>query len=313
MGVIDAALIPPGYTAAREKLAHRLHPAGVLDVTGGERESFLQGQLTQDVRGLAPGESRAAAGLTPKGKLLFVTRVLGLPDRLRLVVPDNLRQLVLDHLRKYAVFTKVAIEDRSADFVRIGLYGPEGARLLLPEGVDRLPGEGDLSADLLVPAGRRAEIEAHLDAAGSAEVSQETAEILRVEAGRPRFGSDMDASNLPDEVGMDDAISTAKGCYVGQEVVARLRTYGRVNRRFVSFRFPEGSIDAGEVLRNPGEETPSKVEAGRVTSSVVSPRLGPIGLGYAFREVPPGARLVSASKTHLGAVVGSTPNSRIAG
>lgn len=313
MGVIEAALIPSGYTAAREKLAHRFRPAGILDVGGGERESFLQGQLTQDVRDLALGESRAAAGLTPKGKLLFVARVLGLPDRLRLVVPDHLRQLVLDHLRKYAVFTKVAIEDHSADFVRIGLYGPEGARLGLPDGVNRLPAQGDFSAEVLLPAGRRDEIEALLEAAGSAAVPDETAEILRVEAGRPRFGTDMDASNLPDEVGMDDAISTAKGCYVGQEVVARLRTYGRVNRRLVSFRFPEGPIDAGEVLRSPGEEMPSKVEAGRVTSSVVSPRLGPIGLGYAFREVATGARLVSASKPHLGAVVASTPNSRIAG
>ena len=116
--------------------------------------------------------------------------------------------------------------------------------------------------------GRRAELGAHLESAGSLEIGDEIAEILRVEAGRPRFGTDMDSGNLPDEVGMDDAISTTKGCYVGQEVVARLRTYGRVNRRLVSFRFPEGPIGAGEVLRRSDEETPSRTEAGRVTSSV---------------------------------------------
>jgi tRNA-modifying protein YgfZ len=300
------------YTAAREKLAHRIRPAGVLDVTGADRESFLQGQLTQDVRGLAPGESRAAAGLTPKGKLLFVTRVIGLGDRIRLVVPETLRRLALEHLRKYAVFTKVGIEDRTRDFVRVGVYGPEVARLTPPGSVERLTPEGELSADFLVPAEGLREIEAFLLDAGSAEIPEETAEILRIEAGRARFGTDMDSTNLPDEVGMDDAISTTKGCYVGQEVVARLRTYGRVNRRLVSFRFPEGPIAAGELLRLPDEELPSKVEMGRITSSAVSPRLGPIGLGYAFRDVAAGARLVSASSPSFGAIV-ETLGSRVAG
>jgi folate-binding protein YgfZ len=113
----------------------------------------------------------------------------------------------------------------------------------------------------------------------------------------------MDSTNLPDEVGMDDAISPTKGCYVGQEVVARLRTYGRVNRRLVSFRFPEGPIAAGDSLRLPDEEKPSKVSAGRVTSSVHSPRFGAIGLGYAFRDVAPGARLVSDTNSALSAIV----------
>jgi tRNA-modifying protein YgfZ len=293
---------PSGFTAAREKLAHRLRPAGILDVKGADRESFLQGQLTQDVRGLAPGESRAAAGLTPKGKLLFVARVLGLEDRLRVVVPEILRPLVLEHLRKYAVFTKVAIEDRTSDFVRVGVYGPEGVHVVLPDSVFGLHPEGEFSADVLVSADRFPELEGLLRDAGSTEIGEETAEILRVEAGRPHFGRDMDSGNLPDEIGMDDAISTTKGCYVGQEVVARLRTYGRVNRRLVRFRFPEGPISPGEVLRRPEEEEP-KVEAGRVTSSVVSPTSGPIGLGYAFRDVASGARLVSVSHPALTAIV----------
>jgi folate-binding protein YgfZ len=304
--VSTAAPLPKtsaAYTAAREKLAHHVRPAGTLDVTGADRESFLQGQLTQDVRGLAPGESRAAAGLTPKGKLLFVARVLGLEDRLRMVVPEVLRLPVLEHLRKYAVFTKVAIEDRTPDFVRVGLYGPEGGRFVLPEGVFDLQAGGEFSADVLVPVDRWSELESLLRDAGSAEVDEETAEILRVEAARPRFGRDLDSGNLPDEIGMDDAISTTKGCYVGQEVVARLRTYGRVNRRLVRFRFPEGPIGEGEVLRRPEEEESSKVEAGRVTSSVVSPASGPIGLGYAFRDVAPGARLVSVTRPALTAIV----------
>ncbi len=113
----------------------------------------------------------------------------------------------------------------------------------------------------------------------------------------------MDSKNLPDEVGLARAISTTKGCYVGQEVVARLRTYGRVNRRLVRFRFGRRPIDPGTVLRLPGEEKPGKVEAGRVTSSAVSPRFGAIGLGYAFRDVLDGDRLVSTLHAEDTAIV----------
>lgn len=298
-----SATDPPGYTAAREGLAHRIRPAGVVDVAGEHRVVFLQGQLTQEMRNLAPGQTRETAGLTPKGKLLFVARALVLPDVIRLLLPDSLRTPVFEHLRKYAVFTKVAIEDRSDDFFRVGLYGPGAASAIVPADVLRLPGQGEFSAELLVPAGMRGEVERLLEGAGSQPVSEETAEILRLEAARPRFGSDMDSSNLPDEVGLAAAISTTKGCYVGQEVVARLRTYGRVNRRLVRFRFPERAIEPGTALRRPEDEVPARIEAGRVTSSALSPALGPIGLGFAFRDVADGDRLLSVGDERDAAVV----------
>lgn len=285
---------PPGYTAAREGLAHRIRPAGIVDVSGNDRVAYLQGQLTQEMRNLGAGETREAAGLTPKGKLLFVARVLGLPDRIRLVLPESLRAPAVEHLRKYAVFTKVAIEDRSEEFLRLGLYGPRAAEWAPPDGVLRLPAQGEFSAELLVPVAMRDAVEAALAAAGSQPVPQETAGILRLEAARPSFGPDMDSTNLPDEVGLAGAISTTKGCYVGQEVVARLRTYGRLNRRLVRFRFPDRAIAPGTALRRPEDEAPARTERGRVTSSAVSPSLGSIGLGFAFRDVADGDRLVSA-------------------
>ena len=298
-----SAALPPGYASAREKLAHRFRAVGVLDVAGEERISFLQGQLTQEVTGLAVGECRPAAGLTSKGKILFVARVVGQKDRIRLIVPAPIRRLVLEHLRKYAVFTRVEIEDRSEEFVRVVLYGPEASRLRLPVDLDRLPPDREIAGEVLAPSERRAELEALLQSAGSAELPEQTAEILRVEAGRPQFGTDMDSTNLPDEVGLADAISTTKGCYVGQEIVARLRTYGRVNRRLVRFRFPGRPIDPGTPLRRPDEEKPGKVEAGRVTSSAVSPQSGAIGLGFAFRDVTDGDRLVSTVRADDTAIV----------
>ena len=291
-GAIEATNLP-GYTAARTGLAHRIRMTAILDVVGEDRIAFLQGQLTQEMRDLGPAEARPVAGLTPRGKLLFVARALGLPDRVRLLAPAVLRVPILEQLRKYVLASRVAIEDRSGDFWRVRLYGPERERLTLPDDVARLPGEGEFAEELVVPFARRDAVGELLAAAGSDPVGDESAEVLRVEAGRPRFGVDMDSSNLPDEVGLTDAISMSKGCYVGQEVVARLRTYGRVNRRLVGFRFPEGGIGHGTALRRTeeAEADTSRTEAGRVTSSVVSPVFGPIGLGYAFRDVEIGATL----------------------
>jgi folate-binding protein YgfZ len=295
------------YEAAREGLGHRVRRTGVLDVEGEDRVAFLQGQLTQDVRALAPGEARPAAALTPTGKLLFLARVVGFPNRIRLLVPADSREPALAHLRKFVIFQKVAIADRSNEFARVGLYGGLAAGIAFPESSMRLPADGEFSAEVLVPAAGLEDLERLLARLRSVPVGAETAEILRVEAGRPRFGQDADSRNLADEVGLEAAISTTKGCYVGQEIVARLRTYGRVNRRLVGFRFPRGLVERGSLLKLPEEAEPGKIEQGRVTSAVVSPRMGPIGLGYAFREVPAGARLVCAADPSREAIVASLP------
>jgi folate-binding protein YgfZ len=299
--------VPAEYRSARESLAYRVRRSGVLDVEGADRVAFLQGQLTQDVRGMAPGEVRPAAALTPKGKLVFLARVLALPDRLRLIVEAGSRESILAHLRKYVIFQKVAITDRSGEFAVVGLYGSRAGQVAAPVGSVPLPGESEFSAELLAPSGCLEELVRTLESAGSALVSEETAEVLRVEAGRPRYGQDADLSNFADEVGLNSAISTTKGCYVGQEIVARTRTYGRVNRRLVGLRFPDGPIEPGSLLQRPEEPRPGKIEQGRVTSAVLSPVFGAIGLGYAFRDVPAGARLVSAADPSRGALVAALP------
>ncbi len=258
---------------------------------------------------VASGHALPVAGLTPKGKLIFIGRLVALPGRMRLLLPAISRGRVLEHLKKYAAFQKVAVTDRSDDILRIGVCGPAGASLSRPPARDALllPGESEFSAEILAPAGDRDRIEEWLGAAGSIAISEETAEILRVEAGRPRFGQDADETHLADEVGLEAAISTTKGCYVGQEIVARMRTYGRVNKRLVGFRFPDGSLPAGALLKLPEETEPGKIEQGRVTSTVFSPDFGPIGLGYAFRDVPVGGRLVWAEDPLRAAVVAELP------
>ena len=286
-------------------LAYRFREGAVIEVEGLDRVEFLQGQLTQDVKTMRPGDTRPTAALTPKGKLIFVGRLHMMPDRIRLLLSRVSRDIVLTHLRKYAAFQKVSVSDSTDSVLRIGLYGSAGTAGL-PEGAALLPGEGELAGELLVPRASSGELDSWLGAQGGVLVSDEEAEIRRVEAGRPRFGQDADQSHLPDEVGLDDAVSTTKGCYVGQEIVARMRTYGRANRRLVGFRFPEGAIPAGALLKLPEEEEPGKVEQGRVTSSVRSPRFGAIGLGYAFRDVSLGGRLVSVESPSRPAIVTET-------
>ena len=307
---LEEAARAGAYRAAREGLAHRARDTAVLDVEGRDRESFLQGQLTQDVRSLTAGQSRAAAALTPTGKLLFTARLVGLADRIRLLLPAGSRESALAHLRKFAAFQKVSVEDRSGAYRRLGLYGPRGlAPADLPAEILCLAGEGEFSCELLVPLDREADARAWLDRQGAVPIDPATAEILRVEAGRPRFGQDVDTSNLPDEAGLDAAISSTKGCYVGQEIIARRRTYGRLNRRLIGYHFPEGILPAGTILRRgaaPGE-APEATQAGRVTSSVVSPRFGPIGLGFAFHDVAIGDRLVSVDDLARTAVASVLP------
>lgn len=307
---MEEPLVFADYRAAKDGLGHRFRPAAILDIGGPERENFLQGQLTQEVRSLARNEPRPAAALTPKGKLLFFGRLVGLSDRLRLLLPSASRESALAHLSKYAAFQRVTVADRSEDILRFGLYGPAGRDLVVPfPEAARLPGEGEFSADVLVPRGLENDLESFLCSAGSVRLAEETAETLRVEAGRPRFGRDADQTNLADEAGLGDAISPTKGCYVGQEIVARLRAYGRVNRRLVGYRFPDGEIAAGATLRRPetphGE--PERTEAGRVTSAVVSPLFGAIGLGFAFRDVATGSRLLSAAEPRRSAIVTALP------
>lgn len=269
----------------------------MIAVEGPDREAFLQGQLTQDVRGLASGESRLAAGLTAKGKVLYFGRLVGAGDRVLLLLPRDAVPAVLAHLARFAAFQKATVRDASDGHAIVRLYGPDPG-IATPEGGWRLPAWGELAGEILAPESARPALEAALRTGGSEPISEEAAEALRIEAGRPRLGADATEANLPDEVGLEDAISRTKGCYVGQEVVARRKTYGKPTRRLVGVRFEGRLLEPGTELAPP--ERPDRALA-RVTSSAASDRLGPIGLAIASYEAADGERLVAA--THDGSAV----------
>jgi folate-binding protein YgfZ len=276
-------------------LVRNLSSHGKLLLTGVDRARFLQGMVTNDVVALRPGEGCHAAMLTVKGKLLGDLRIYCDADAFLVETDPEATAKIKDALEKHVIMDDVVIEDRSLSLGEWGVYG-DGAReataaLLGP--LPELPPFGHITVgdvravavrDLGLPGFR-----IFGAAPAGTPLSDDDAEVLRVEAGEPRYGRDMGEDHLPIESRLDAAISSTKGCYLGQEVIVRATQQGRINRRLMGLKLDgAGAAVAGAKLSHP-----SRAEAGVVTSSVVSPRFGAIALAYVHRTVfAPGTRLV---------------------
>jgi folate-binding protein YgfZ len=258
-------------------------------VRGGHAVGFLQGQVSNDVEALAPGSGCYATILNHKGKLRSDLRILRGEDFLWLDA-EAIGHAVLRHmLATYTVGRDVQWEDLTEDHAILSLIGP-GADGLAGDAPPRAEhsftdsGAGlwvrtDLGLDVLCGRRRADELRAEL---GVEEVSEEAAECLRIESGRPRLGIDMDAETMPQEAGINDrAVDFEKGCYVGQETVARLHWKGKPNRHLRGLRLSEPVERRTDILL--GEKV-----VGRVSSVCVSPRFGPIALALVRREASPG-------------------------
>ena len=270
---------------------------GKLLVSGPEAAEYLQGQLTNDVEAIEPGEGLYAALLDRKGHLQGDMRVLrpgAGPDLLLDTEPEAL-EAVRRHLGMYKIGRQVEVEDVTAERALLSLIGPRaveiGGSAPLPEngceevtvGGARCLAVGTAGGiDLFVETAERERAWEALLAAGAVEVSSEAAEILRIEAGRPRFGAEMGTETMPAEAGIvEQTVSFTKGCYIGQETVARLHYKGRPNRHLRGLRL-SAPAPPGTALRL-GEK-----EVGTLGSAAVSPAFGPIGLAILRREAEPG-------------------------
>jgi tRNA-modifying protein YgfZ len=286
--------------------------AGLLDrserakfvVRGGEAVDFLQGQVSNDVESLAPGTGCYATILNHKGKLRTDLRILrgkgigarpaepgaSAEDDFFWLDTEAIGHAVLRHmLTTYALGRDVQWEDLTEDHAILSLIGP-AADELAPEAPPATEhsftdsGAGlwvrtDLGLDVLCGRRRAEELRAEL---GVEEVSEEAAECLRIESGRPRLGVDMDSETMPQEAGINErAVDFEKGCYVGQETVARLHWRGKPNRHLRGLLLSEPVERRTDILL--GEKV-----VGRVSSTCVSPRFGPIALGLVRREASPG-------------------------
>jgi folate-binding protein YgfZ len=264
---------------------------GKLALAGSEAKSFLAGQVTSDVESLTAGKGQYAALLTHKGKMLGDLRVLDLGDELWLDTERVALQALFDTIRRSKIGFDVELHKRTLQQALFSLLGPRAREVagadaagLREDEHDSARGElgvlvtTDLGVDVICDAEDADGVREALVAAGAVPVTEADAETRRVETGRPRYGIDLDESVIPQEAGLNErAVSFTKGCYVGQETVARLHYKGKPNRHLRGLRL-SAPVEHGTPLVL-GER-----EVGRVGSSVVSPRFGPIALALVRRE-----------------------------
>ena len=286
---------------------------GRIRVSGSEATMFLNGLITNDVKNLAQNRWMPAVFPTVQGRLIGAVRVIRGSDPSLLIDTETAsHDAVLKTISRFTLAGDFKVADVTDDVALLTLQGQGAAEILekvldksfldLPQnGVDEItwltvpvtiirashtPEDG---FDLFIDSSRKAELQQALESAGAQPVGEDTFEILRVEAGIARFGLDMDGTNVVPETNLDDAVSYTKGCYVGQEIIVRIKHRGHPAKKLTGLRFEtDQQIEPGAVIRSKENQ-----EIGRVTSAVISPRLGSIGLGYIrYEHVAAGTAVV---------------------
>jgi tRNA-modifying protein YgfZ len=298
-----------GALRSTAMLVDRSHRSrGTFD--GPRGAETLTGLLTNDVKSLAAGGGQYAAALTPKGKIIADVRVFALEGRLLVDVPARAAEGWWGMIRKYVNPRVAPYSERSDAISDFGVFGPTARSIvartagladaaslgsLPPYGhvtvhadgasytIARIPDLEIEGYELFIPSADAPALWQRLVAAGAIPAGLDAWEIARIEAGRPEWGVDMDDATIPQEANFDElhAISYTKGCYTGQETVARVHFRGHVNRHLRGLRFDDVRLPAKASLLD--EEGKS---VGDVRSVAVSPRLGGIALAMVRREVP---------------------------
>lgn len=285
----DAAL--HGVALAEE------HNAGRILMRGRDRAALLHRLSTNDILRLQPGHGTRTVLTTPIGRIIDLLTVYALDDALLLVTGPEQGGPVWAHLKKNIFFQdQVTLEAAGRAYGQLALYGPAAAHTLARLGAPdlstlplhqhrtvtlagatvivsaRLP-IGGPSFTLLVPAAQVEAVHAALAQQGTALLDTATFDVLRVEAGYPATGHELSTEYIPLETGLADAVSFTKGCYVGQEIIARMESRGRLAKRLMGLRLSAPTAATAK-LDVAGQE------AGDLTSAVISPRYGPIALAY---------------------------------
>jgi folate-binding protein YgfZ len=313
MELLRSDNVGPGYLALVQAVGVvELSDRTQIELTGSDRASFLHSFCTNSVRDLEPGSGREAFVLDSKGHILGHILLFLTPHSVVLdTVPGQAEKLAA-HLERYVIREDVVIRDRTSDWADLLVAGPQATDLLDSLGlhVPREPlGHTDAEltgnrvfirrVDLVGPdsllvacdRGAQPDVLASLANAGAIHAGSEAFEMARIEAGTPLYGYDISDKNLPQEVNRDaQAISLNKGCYLGQETVARIDALGHVNKVLAGVRFQSNQVpDSGSELTSDG------TQVGVVTSAAYSPRLqAPLALTYLRRlQAAAGTRLSS--------------------
>lgn len=331
---VGGVQVPAAYGDAAAEYAALRQTVGLADLSfrsricllGADRKRFLHGQVTNNVNDLPVGQGNYAALVTAKGKLQSDLYVYQLAEEILLDFEPGLSATVAQRLEKYIIADDVQVVDVSEHYGLLTVQGPKASEAVLALGLlqslptkplhfssikDEQLGEvyvmnqprGTAQGfDLFVPTPSLSTMAERLmtlvQSLGGRVCGWQALETVRIEAGFPRFGMDMDETNLAPEAGIEGrAISYNKGCYIGQEVIARIRTYGQVAKALRGLRITSGP------LPNKGDKLfAGEKEVGYITSSVYSPTLqANVALGYVRREHnAPGTELSWRGETGTG-------------
>src|ERR1044071_4000740 len=283
---------------------------GRIRVSGSEATMFLNGLMTNDMKALAANRWMPSVFPTVQGRLIGAVRVIRAGEPTFLIDTETTsHDAVLKTISRFTMAGDFKVSDVTAETALLSVQGDIAGEVIdkvfetstseIPvNGVSEVSGvtiirashTGENGFDVVIDSSRKAELLQALETAGAQPISEDTFEILRVEAGIARFGRDIDETNVVPETNLDDAVSYTKGCYVGQEIIVRIKHRGHPAKKLTGLRFEtDEQIEPGAIIHSTENQ-----EIGRVTSAVVSPRLGSIGLGYVrYEHLAEGTRVVA--------------------
>jgi folate-binding protein YgfZ len=307
---IDSDVITE-YAAVRDGGAGLLDLSarGRISVSGSEAVMFLNGLITNDMKTLGEGQWMPAAFPNVQGRLLAAVRVIRRAQDYLLDTEAATHEKVLKLIERFTLAGDFKVEDLTEATALISVQGRRAAeiveRLNLQE-LTILPAThtAEKGFDLIVGAERKRGVWQTLVDSGATPVSERVEEILRIEAGIARYGRDMDESNVVTETNLDDAVSYTKGCYLGQEIIVRIKHRGHVAKKLTGLRFDtvrtfdtDQQIETGSVIKSTDDK-----EIGRVTSATFSPKLQTtVALGYVrYEQLAPGTPI------RVGDIAGTT-------
>jgi folate-binding protein YgfZ len=272
-----------------------------LQISGKDRTRWLNGMITNNIRDLAPGRGVYAFILTPQGHNQGDLTAYNRGDYLLATTDRDQVEKVTSVLKKYIIMDKVEIEDISEKLVSIGVAGPKAAETLTKAGIDASQLErGELvdavwrEIEITVVRNSHPQMDAcevwlapenveklwdALVAAGATPVGSGALEMYRIVRGVPRYGSDLRERDLPQETGQEHALNFSKGCYIGQEIVERIRARGNVHRTFLGFEVEGEPPQPGTKVRA------NEKDMGEITSATRLPGGRTLAIGYLRREV----------------------------
>jgi folate-binding protein YgfZ len=299
---------------------------GRIRVSGSEATMFLNGLITNDIKALAQNRWMPAVFPTVQGRLIGTVRVIRGNGPAFLIDTDAAsHEAVFKTIARFTLAGDFHVSDVTAETALMSVQGKRGAEVVekvfersfselprngvaetewqnAPVTIIRATHTGEDGFDLIVDSAHSAQLRQALTDAGAQPINQDTLEILRIEAGIARYGRDMDETTVVPETNLDDAVSYTKGCYVGQEIIVRIKHRGHVAKKLTGLRFEtDQKIEPGMIIK-----TTDNNEVGRVTSTTISPKLGSIGLGYVRYEYLPAGTSVM-TEDQIKATVTSLP------